>query len=73
MVGDKLETDILGGIQAGLCGTVWIPITDKPHLLGNDPKPDFIIKHITELTRILDRGPNAPELEDCSSNASDGS
>ncbi|XP_025163238.1 N-acylneuraminate-9-phosphatase isoform X1 [Harpegnathos saltator] len=73
MVGDKLETDILGGIEAGLCGTVWIPTADKPRLLGGDPKPNFTIRHVTELMRILDRGPKAPELEDCSSNASDGS
>lgn len=63
-----------GGIEAGLRGTVWIPIADKPsRLSGDDPKPDFTIRHITDLMRILDRGPNAPELEDCSSNASDGS
>ncbi|KAL6425556.1 hypothetical protein ACFW04_009599 [Cataglyphis niger] len=73
MVGDKLETDILGGIEARLRGTVWIPIADKPRLSGDDPKPDFTIRHVTELVRILNRSPNAPELEDSSSNASDGS
>ncbi|XP_020295713.1 N-acylneuraminate-9-phosphatase [Pseudomyrmex gracilis] len=73
MVGDKLETDILGGIEAGLCGTVWIPTADKFRLLRDGPKPDFIIKHVTELMNILNRSPNAPELEDCSSNGSDGS
>ncbi|XP_054010615.1 N-acylneuraminate-9-phosphatase [Hylaeus anthracinus] len=73
MVGDKLETDILGGIEAGLGGTVWIPISDKPHLLEEDPQPDFTISHITDILNILNRGPDAPELEDSSSNASDGS
>ncbi|KAL0110579.1 hypothetical protein PUN28_013873 [Cardiocondyla obscurior] len=73
MVGDKLETDILGGIEAGFYGTVWIPTSDKPRLAEDDPKPDFTIRHVTELLRILERGPNAPELEDCSSNGSDGS
>lgn len=52
---------------------MWIPTTDKPRLSGDDPKPDFIIRNVTELLRILERGPNAPELEDCSSNGSDGS
>ncbi|KZC06443.1 PREDICTED: N-acylneuraminate-9-phosphatase [Dufourea novaeangliae] len=73
MVGDKLETDILGGIKAGFGGTVWIPISDKPRLLKEDPQPDFTICHITDLLNVLNRGPGAPELEDTSSNASDGS
>ncbi|XP_076166278.1 N-acylneuraminate-9-phosphatase [Ptiloglossa arizonensis] len=73
MVGDKLETDILGGIEAGLGGTVWIPISDKLHLSQEDPQPDFTISHVTDILNILNRGPGAPELEDCSSNASDGS
>ncbi|CAL7951204.1 unnamed protein product [Xylocopa violacea] len=73
MVGDKLETDIQGGIEAGLKGTIWIPISDKPPLLREDLQPDFTINHITDLLSILNRGPNAPELEDSSSNASDGS
>ncbi|XP_066595369.1 N-acylneuraminate-9-phosphatase-like [Prorops nasuta] len=73
MVGDKIETDILGGIKAGLEGTVWIPTADKPRLSRDDPKPSFTIKHVTDLVNILNRGPCAPELEDSSSNASDGS
>lgn len=73
MVGDKLETDILGGIEAGLGSTIWIPTVDKPFLLREDPQPDFTIRHVTDLLSILNRGPDAPELEDSSSNASDGS
>ncbi|KOC66677.1 N-acylneuraminate-9-phosphatase [Habropoda laboriosa] len=73
MVGDKLETDILGGIEAGLGGTIWIPTLDKSLLLREVPQPDFTIRHITDLSSILNRGPDAPELEDSSSNASDGS
>ncbi|XP_043273420.1 N-acylneuraminate-9-phosphatase [Venturia canescens] len=73
MVGDKLETDILGGIEADLGGTVWIPISDKTRLTAEDPKPDYTIKRITDLLVILKRVPGAPELEDSSSNASDGS
>lgn len=73
MIGDKLETDILGGMEAGLAGTVWIPTADKPRLSADDPKPDFTIRYITDLLNILSRGPGAPELEDSSSNASDGS
>ncbi|XP_076284111.1 N-acylneuraminate-9-phosphatase [Lasioglossum baleicum] len=73
MVGDKLETDILGGKKAGFGFTIWIPISDKPRLLEEDPQPDFTITHITDLLNILNRGPDVPELQDSSSNASDGS
>nr|XP_033324048.1 N-acylneuraminate-9-phosphatase-like [Megalopta genalis] len=73
MVGDKLETDILGGIKAGFGSTIWIPISDNSRLLEEDPQPDFIITHITDLLNILNRGTGVPELQDSSSNASDGS
>lgn len=73
MVGDKLETDIIGGIEAGLGATVWMPTVDKPHLSVEDPQPDFTIRHLVDLSNILNRKPGAPELEDTSSNASDGS
>ncbi|XP_043484708.1 N-acylneuraminate-9-phosphatase [Leptopilina heterotoma] len=72
MVGDKLETDILGGIEAGFACTIWIPIAEKSRLSSEDPKPNYTIKNICDLSKILNRGPDAPELEDCSSNASDG-
>ncbi|XP_011310128.1 N-acylneuraminate-9-phosphatase [Fopius arisanus] len=73
MVGDKLESDIKGGIESGLAGTVWIPLTDKTRPSVDDPKPDYTIKHVTDLMGILNKRPDAPELEDSSSNASDGS
>ncbi|XP_034936436.1 N-acylneuraminate-9-phosphatase [Chelonus insularis] len=73
MVGDKIETDILGGIEAGLSGTVWIPLSDKTRLSADEPKPNYTIKRVTDLLGILNRRPGAPELEDSSSNASDGS
>lgn len=63
----------LGGIEAGLGSTIWIPTVDKPFLLREDPQPDFTIRHVTDLLSIVNRGPDAPELEDSSSNASDGS
>ncbi|XP_028982310.1 neurochondrin homolog [Diachasma alloeum] len=73
MIGDKLESDIKGGIESGLAGTVWIPLSDKTRPSPDDPKPDYTIKHITDLMAILNKRPGAPELEDSSSNASDGS
>uniref|UniRef100_A0ABD2X1C2 N-acylneuraminate-9-phosphatase n=1 Tax=Trichogramma kaykai TaxID=54128 RepID=A0ABD2X1C2_9HYME len=71
MVGDKLETDIQGGIEAGLAGTVWIPLGDS-RLTADDPKPNYTIKQVTDLVRLLNKGPDAHEYEDSSSNASDG-
>lgn len=50
MVGDKLTTDILGGLSTGLT-TVWINRTDKE----KDPEitPDYEIKHLTELLPLV--------------------
>ncbi|WNS44982.1 HAD family hydrolase [Paenibacillus sp. MMS20-IR301] len=50
MVGDKLTTDILGGLAAGLT-TVWINRTDK----AIDPEitPDYQISHLSELLPLV--------------------
>ncbi|MNB78721.1 Pyrimidine 5'-nucleotidase YjjG [compost metagenome] len=50
MVGDKLTTDILGGLSAGLT-TVWINRTEKAH----DPEiqPDYRIGHLSELLPLV--------------------
>lgn len=50
MVGDKLTTDIRGGLAAGLT-TVWINRNDKTP----DPeiKPDYEIKHLGELLPLI--------------------
>ncbi|XP_066142502.1 N-acylneuraminate-9-phosphatase isoform X2 [Euwallacea fornicatus] len=53
MVGDKLETDIEGGLQAGLAGTVWIPLNRHYRLTDDDPKPDYVLKSIMELKDLL--------------------
>ncbi|WP_150268041.1 HAD family hydrolase [Paenibacillus tepidiphilus] len=50
MVGDKLTTDILGGLGAGLT-TVWINRTAK----ADDPeiKPDYVIRSLSELLPLI--------------------
>ncbi|GAB6990085.1 HAD family hydrolase [Paenibacillus pini] len=50
MVGDKLTTDIKGGLSAGIT-TVWINRTEKQP----DPEihPDFEIKHLSELHEVI--------------------
>nr|CAD7602216.1 unnamed protein product [Timema genevievae] len=55
MVGDKLETDVQGGLAAGLGGTVWIPLSSSvlPNLLQSDTHPTFTLKSVTDLPRIL--------------------
>lgn len=87
MVGDKLETDILGGIEANLGGTVWIPLT-ADDLTQNEFNPDYVLDNVTELLSLLPTTSKIPSFEhgnekndctlpldydDCSSNSSDGS
>lgn len=57
MVGDKLETDIKGGKEAELGGTVWIPL--RYDEMDSD-LPDFKIQKVTELPEVL---PNSPKLK----------
>lgn len=74
MVGDKLETDILGGRQAHLGATVWIPLGGSK--LTPNPCPDFTISSVLELPSVLAKRRlrrTQPDLQDSSSNASDGS
>lgn len=61
MVGDKLETDILGGIRAELGGTVWIPL-DNADLDEDYPSPDYVIKSVTELPKLLPKHPRVPKV-----------
>jgi len=54
IVGDKIETDILGGFQAQLGIVVWLPLSpseEKP-----DPSPDYTISDISQLVTILKGG-----------------
>ncbi|XP_072929977.1 N-acylneuraminate-9-phosphatase [Epargyreus clarus] len=57
MVGDKLETDIKGGKEAELGGTVWIPL--HKDAMESD-LPDFTIHKVTELPEVL---PNSPKFK----------
>jgi len=52
MVGDRLKTDILGGINAGLGATVWVNPKNEP-VNDHDPKPDFQIVSMIELPSIM--------------------
>lgn len=88
MVGDKLETDILGGIQAKLGGTVWVPLAND-NLDQSELSPDYVLENVTDLPNLLPHHPKVPvyrskdklknkfltlpDLDDCNSNSSDGS
>jgi len=52
MVGDRLKTDILGGINAGLGANVWVNPKNEP-VNDNDPIPDYQIVSVIELPSIL--------------------
>lgn len=72
MVGDKLETDILGGKEASLAATVWISGVDSPRPFQFHP--DFTIATVLDLLRLFPlRKPTVPDIDDINSNSSDGS
>lgn len=51
MVGDKIETDIKGGMNAGVGATVWVNARNKS--APDDIQPDFTIVNVTKLPDIL--------------------
>jgi len=60
MIGDRLETDILGGQNAGLAATVWIPL-NAGHRLINDATsnpPDFTIDCLMDLAPLFGLTPD---------------
>ncbi|XP_059053422.1 N-acylneuraminate-9-phosphatase [Achroia grisella] len=59
MVGDKLETDIKGGKEAELGGTIWIPLQKDEE---SSDLPDFTIDKVTKLPEVLH---NSPKLKRC--------
>ncbi|KAL1514019.1 hypothetical protein ABEB36_003347 [Hypothenemus hampei] len=58
MVGDKLETDILGGLEAGLAGTAWLRLNSHYNLSESDPKPSYILRNVMELKHLLSKNNN---------------
>lgn len=53
MVGDNLRHDIQGGVNAGLCATVWVKKESQQEMTISDPQPDFTIDTVAELPNIL--------------------
>jgi FMN phosphatase YigB (HAD superfamily) len=52
MVGDRLNTDIAGGINADLAATVWVNPKNEP-ILDRHPIPNYQIVSVLELPSIL--------------------
>ncbi|CAH1111319.1 unnamed protein product [Psylliodes chrysocephalus] len=82
MVGDKLETDILGGVNSKLAANIWTPLEGQL-LQDEGPVPDFTLGHVTELLFLIPKIANGirsrldmlqlSDFEDGNSNSSDGS
>ncbi len=53
VVGDRLETDILGGVRAG-CKTLLVlsGVTQTEDLENWTPKPDLVLNNIMELFMV---------------------
>lgn len=51
MVGDKLSTDVLGGIRVGIGATVWCSTKDPWDT--PEPKPDFVVSDVSEVMELL--------------------
>ncbi len=49
-VGDSMEADVCGGINAALAATVWIA---PDHTAAPDPRPDFTVASVLALPEIL--------------------
>ncbi len=57
-VGDRLETDILGGKRAGLpTALVLTGVTTKEQVASSDIQPDWIFEDLEELSRELQKSP----------------
>ncbi|XP_068243911.1 neurochondrin homolog [Palaemon carinicauda] len=61
MVGDKIETDILGGINAGVGATIWINASEISP--PDSVTPDFTVKNVTEILDILPQLPTILQTE----------
>lgn len=56
MIGDKIETDIVGGFQAEIGITMWVLPPEGAPAEKPNPPPDFILADVLELPGILQSG-----------------
>nr|XP_023022836.1 N-acylneuraminate-9-phosphatase [Leptinotarsa decemlineata] len=55
MIGDKLETDILGAVQSNLGGSIWTPREDSPAREPEDPEPSAVVRDMSDLQYAICR------------------
>nr|XP_019541946.2 N-acylneuraminate-9-phosphatase [Aedes albopictus] len=61
MIGDKLETDIQGGLESRLAATIWLPLPKDLRLMhdksladmGDLAHPDYIVESVLDLPLVL--------------------
>ena len=50
MIGDRLETDVLMGLNAGMAGALTLTgATDEAMLAAADIRPTYVIRNLAEL------------------------
>ncbi|XP_055543094.1 N-acylneuraminate-9-phosphatase [Wyeomyia smithii] len=79
MIGDKLETDVQGGVDSKLGATIWLPLPKDLRLMHDKTmadledhiRPDFIVHNLLDLPSVLPgqsetcvRGPQQRPLEE---------
>ena len=54
IIGDRLETDIIGGKNANFLATIWVKY-DSDYQMNPTVEtcPDFIISHVLEMKQII--------------------
>lgn len=55
MVGDSLDTDIQGGLNAGVRATVWVTSGESAAVSDSYVKPHFTIASVLDLPHVLDQ------------------
>uniref|UniRef100_A0A8C7ZAH7 N-acetylneuraminic acid phosphatase n=1 Tax=Oryzias sinensis TaxID=183150 RepID=A0A8C7ZAH7_9TELE len=55
MVGDSLDTDIQGGLNAGVRATVWVNSGESAAALDGSVRPHFTVSSVLDLPHVLDQ------------------
>ncbi|XP_055618380.1 uncharacterized protein LOC129763390 isoform X1 [Toxorhynchites rutilus septentrionalis] len=61
MIGDKLETDVQGGVESKMGATIWLPLPKDLQLMHDKTlddldehiRPDFVVENVLDLLSVL--------------------